>query len=337
MFEKLTSIDFHKLRSINFQSQKWNDEFWKYFSTMEKILNIYLDLEKFENILSNVDKNIIKTDIVLFLYILSNVWNKWWKDPNNQKFKKEKFNQSYINWLNARKWIYEHTDNLLNSKDEDYSKKISNLEEEKDIIIQKKDESIEAIKWEKEKLNKDIQAQKETIQKQKKEIEEKQAQINDQALNKLAKAFWEEETKYQEWSKKMIYFGFVILLIPTCITIYILVQDISDYILSIPFWVLTIILWYFQYFQLKNYYINRDLQTNFANRKAVANSFRWLLEMVNEEESFNADPDLKTNFFEKVSSILYSKIDTSYIKKHNDDVPTSKFLDTLNELIKKLK
>lgn len=135
----------------------------------------------------------------------------------------------------------------------------------------------------------------------------------------------------------MIYFWFILLLIPTSITIIILTKNINDYVLTIPFGVLTIILWYFLYFQLKNYYINRDLETNFANRKAVANSFKWLLEMLNEEENFWDTTELKSKFFDKVSNILYSEIDTSNIKKHSDDVPISKLLDTINELIKKLK
>ena len=138
MFKKLEWIDFEKLREIDFQPQKWKDEFWKYFTIMEKIFNLFLELEKYENIFSDIDKNTIKKDIILFSNILNNVWNKWWKDPNNSKFKKEKFNQNYINWLNARKSIYEHNNNLLNSKDEDYSKKLTDLKEEKDKIIWEK-------------------------------------------------------------------------------------------------------------------------------------------------------------------------------------------------------
>jgi len=336
MFKKLETINFEELRSINFQPPKWKEDFHSYFSIMEKILNIYLELEKYEEIISEKEKAMLKKDINSFSTILSNVWSKWWKDPKNPKFKNEKFTKQYINWLNSRKWIYEHVSNLINKKDEEFKTNITWLEEENTKVINQKDLEIQWIKEEKENLETNIWASNILVEKLNTSIKELKADIADKDLNKLALSFWTEEAKYTSWGKKMIYFWFILLLIPTCITIWILVNDINDYILSIPLWIITIILWYFQYFQLKNYYINRDLETNFANRKAVANSFKWLLEMLNEEENFWDTQELKSKFFEKVSNILYSEIDNSYIKKHNDNVPISKLLDTVNELIKKV-
>lgn len=336
MFKKLDSIDFETLKALNFEFPKWKKEFNSYFWVMEKIYNLYLDLKEYENIISESDKKVLNADINTFSNILSNIQKNNWKKPD-WRLKKEKFNQSYINWLNDRKSIYEYNNNLLNSKDEDYSKKLTDLEEKKDKIIWEKNTEIEKLTWDKESLNETITSHKETIKKNESSIKELKADIADKELNKLASSFWLEESKYSSWSKWMIYFWFILLLIPTSITIIILTKNINDYVLTIPFGVLTIILWYFLYFQLKNYYINRDLETNFANRKAVANSFKWLLEMLNEEENFWDTTELKSKFFDKVSNILYSEIDTSNIKKHSDDVPISKLLDTINELIKKLK
>ncbi len=336
MFKKLETINFEELKDIEFQSPKRKEDFHSYLEIMEKILNYYLELEKYEKILSENDEVKLKRDIKLFSTILNNVWNEWWKDPNNSKFKKEKFNHLYIEWLSDRKWVYEHFSILINKKEEDFTIKITWLEEKQTKQILEKDDEIAQINWEKWTLTERIEKQKETIKKQDISIKELKADIADKELNKLAESFWTEENKYTSWKKKEIYFWFALLSIPTCIIIWILYYDINNYILSIPFWILTIIFWYFQYFQLKNYYINRDLETNFANRKAVANSFKWLLEMLNEEENFWDNPDLKTKFFEKVSSILYAEVDNSYIKKHNDNVPISKLLDTVNELIKKV-
>ena len=63
------------------------------------------------------------------------------------------------------------------------------------------------------------------------------------------------------------------------------------------------------------------------------------MELVNEEWSslWEYKTELTTKFIDKVWDIIYSNIDTSYMKKHNEDVPVSKFLDTVNELIKKVK
>ncbi|QFR38743.1 hypothetical protein A9Q91_00725 [Candidatus Gracilibacteria bacterium 28_42_T64] len=336
MFKKLETINFEELKDIEFQSPKRKEDFHSYLEIMEKILNYYLELEKYEKILSENDEVKLKRDIKLFSTILNNVGNEGWKDPNNSKFKKEKFNHLYIEWLSDRKGVYEHFSILINKKEEDFTIKITGLEEKQTKQILEKDDEIAQINGEKGTLTERIEKQKETIKKQDISIKELKADIADKELNKLAESFGTEENKYTSGKKKEIYFGFALLSIPTCIIIGILYYDINNYILSIPFGILTIIFWYFQYFQLKNYYINRDLETNFANRKAVANSFKGLLEMLNEEENFGDNPDLKTKFFEKVSSILYAEVDNSYIKKHNDNVPISKLLDTVNELIKKV-
>ncbi|MDQ7021947.1 MAG: hypothetical protein Q9M97_00155 [Candidatus Gracilibacteria bacterium] len=255
----------------------------------------------------------------------------------NKKFKKEKFNQIYIDWLNDRIGIYKHNLYLLSGKEEKLKNNIKILKEEQEKKILKKNEELKEFNLDKSELEERVENQKETLQKNTNSIKELKADISDKELNKLALSFWEEEKKYKDGGKGMIYFGFILLLIPTSITIVILVKNINEYILAVPFGLLTLILWYFLYFQLKNYYINRDLETNFANRKAVANSFKGLLEMLNEEENFGDTVDLKSKFFEKVSNILYAEIDTSAIKKHSDNIPISKLLETINELIKKTK
>jgi len=73
MFKKLETINFEELRSINFQPPKWKEDFHSYFSIMEKILNIYLELEKYEEIISEKEKAMLKKDINSFSTILSNV------------------------------------------------------------------------------------------------------------------------------------------------------------------------------------------------------------------------------------------------------------------------
>ncbi|MDQ7008728.1 MAG: hypothetical protein Q9M94_00365 [Candidatus Gracilibacteria bacterium] len=337
MFEKLKTINFEELNNIDFQPQKWQKEFSYYLKSMEKILNCYLELEEYEEILNDKDINILKKEIIFFSIILKNIGNKGWKDPKNKKFKKEKFNQIYIDWLNDRIGIYKHNLYLLSGKEEKLKNNIKILKEEQEKKILKKNEELKEFNLDKSELEERVENQKETLQKNTNSIKELKADISDKELNKLALSFWEEEKKYKDGGKGMIYFGFILLLIPTSITIVILVKNINEYILAVPFGLLTLILWYFLYFQLKNYYINRDLETNFANRKAVANSFKGLLEMLNEEENFGDTVDLKSKFFEKVSNILYAEIDTSAIKKHSDNIPISKLLETINELIKKTK
>lgn len=344
MFNKLDSIDFEILKNLNFEFPKWKSEFNSYFWVMEKIYNLYLDLKEYETLLNASDKKTITADLNIFTQILSNIQNNNWKKPD-WRLKNDKFNQSYINWLSARKLIYEHFKNLLNSKEEENKKII----EKKDEIINDCKEDLEITENQKkekeEELNKIITTLKTEKIDLSKSIKELKDDIADKELNKLALAFWKEESKYFSWSKKMIYIWFSILCISPISIIILYLIDLffleskyqeHIYIISIPLLVLTLIWWYFLYFQLKNYYINRDLETNFANRKAVANSFKWLLEMVNEEENFWDTTELKSKFFDKVSSILYAEIDTSNIKKHSDDVPISKLLDTINELIKKL-
>lgn len=347
MFEKIKEINFDTLNNLSFEHQKRKTEFQSYFNSMEKIYNSYLELEKYKDILSETDKTFLWKEIPLFSTILLNIQSKEWKKPDS-RLNKEKYSPNYLNSLIQMNWRYKYFSAVLSKTKEEFDNKIWLIETEKTKIIEDKDAEIadyqedlsilETQKKEKEdELNKKVSEF--NIQKTElnKNIKDLKSELTDKELNKLARAFEKEELKYVAGSKKMIYFWFIILLIPSIIVIFILHNDITDYVKAIPFWILTVILWYFQYFQLKNYYINKDLETNFANRKAVANSFKWLLEMLNEEENFWDTTELKSKFFEKVSTILYAEIDTSYIKKHNDDVPTSKILDILNEVIKKIK
>lgn len=361
MFDKIKSINFENLKSLDFAFSKRKKEFEEYFILMEKIYNYYLEFEKYIDILNDNDKNILKKDIQDFSNILLNIQNKIWEKPDN-RLKKDKFSNNYINWLKQTTSRYQHFYSILNWIKIDNEKNIEEIKNQNDIFIKEcnkeKDELDEKYKTQIESKEVEINTivsekwfLETEVNNKNTEIENLKLEIQKKELNKLAEAFDKEEIKYTEWSKKWIIFWFFLLSIPALFSIYIVLSEFIDnqyfnYLTIssfkyeiIPFIILTLILWYFQYFQLKNYYINRDLATNFSNRKAIANSFKWLLELVNEEWNSLGDnkTELITKFIDKVWDVLYSNIDTSYMKKHNEDVPVSKLLDTVNELIKKIK
>jgi len=275
MFDKLKEVNFETLKNLNFEHPKRKNEFQNYFNSMEKIYNSYLELEKYIDILSETDKIFLWKEIPLFSNILLNIQSKEWKKPDN-RLNKEKYSSNYLNSLIQMNWKYKHFSAVLLKTKEEFDNKIWLIETEKTKIIEDKDAEIaeyqedlsilETQKKEKEdELNNKISEFNIKQTELNKNIKDLKNELTDKELNKLARAFEKEELKYVAGSKKMIYFWFIILLIPSIIVIFILHNDIKDYVKAVPFWILTIILWYFQYFQLKNYYINRFTLFNIIN------------------------------------------------------------------------
>lgn len=348
MFKELFTINFQIIESLEFK-KKWVTEtnLKEYIKNSKEIIGLFNNFDDYLNIIPEYDKKILLQDWNEFNTILNQLEAWKIKDYDN-RLNYEKYSKKYILFL---KWNLERFKNI-----KDLIISIENKSEVEYNKIQKKLnkllENIEKLNISKNEISSEKLHLENEVNNKNTEIENLKLEIQKKELNKLAEAFDKEETKYTEWNKKWIIFWFFLLSIPSLFSIYLVLSEfidnqyfnifkITDFTIYqiIPFIILTLILWYFQYFQLKNYYINRDLATNFSNRKAIANSFKWLLELVNEEWNslWNNKTELITKFIDKVWDVLYSNIDTSYMKKHNEDVPVSKLLDTVNELIKKLK